>query len=171
LVDQAVELVDLPVEVLLIANHAGADGRTQRPRVVQSIQRRAIVRENNRWLDPCCAARQVVKSERSGRWEMLSQRKVLEGGPGEFIARLPFLVSNPTAYSAVPFVVTVLLQPEARGRAVQHTEESEVVVLGRALRQLDNWGRAVEHLAAAVEDKMIVSGDEGEGDGRSVGVV
>jgi hypothetical protein len=75
------------------------------------------------------------------------------------ITWLPSLVTNPTAYATVAFVVAHLFQPEASRRAVQQPEQGEVVVLARARRELDDRRRAVEDLAAPVEDEVVVGGN------------
>ena len=58
------------------------------------------------------------------------------------------------------------LHPKARRGAVQVAEQGEVVGFGGVVGQLDDGGGLFEDLAAAVEDEMVVGGDEGEGDGQ-----
>jgi hypothetical protein len=41
-----------------------------------------------------------------------------------------------------------------------------MIILGGLAGQLDNRGRTVEDLAAAVENEVVVGGDEGKGDGE-----
>ena len=59
-----------------------------------------------------------------------------------------------------------LLHPEAGRRAVEVRDEGEVVVFGGVLGELDDWGRLLEDFSSAVEDEVVVGGDEGEGDGE-----
>ena len=40
-----------------------------------------------------------------------------------------------------------------------------MVFFGGVLGELDDGSRTVEHLATTVKDKVVVGGDEGEGDG------
>ena len=44
-----------------------------------------------------------------------------------------------------------------------------MIVFAAAGRQLDDWCRTVEDLAAAVEDEVVVGGDLAEGDGQRLG--
>jgi hypothetical protein len=59
-----------------------------------------------------------------------------------------------------------LFHPEARCGAVEQAEQSEVILLTGIAGQLDDRGRAVEHLPAAVEYEMVMRSHEGKGDGQ-----
>ena len=52
-----------------------------------------------------------------------------------------------------------LLQPEARGRTVEHPEQRKMLVLARSLGQLDDRRGLLEHLPAAVEHEVVVGRD------------
>jgi ketosteroid isomerase-like protein len=49
-----------------------------------------------------------------------------------------------------------LLRPETGRGAVEQAEQSQVVRLGGGRRQLDDRRGPVEHLAATVEDEVVV---------------
>jgi hypothetical protein len=66
---------------------------------------------------------------------------------------------------AFMFTSADLLHPKARRGAIEQAEQGEMIVLGGIAGQLDNRGRTVEDLAAAVEHEVVVGGDEGKGDG------
>src|SRR3546814_15643885 len=57
-----------------------------------------------------------------------------------------------------------LLNPKTRCRAVQQPDQAKMPILAGVRRQLDHRCGAVEHLAAAIQHKVVVGGDEGEGD-------
>ena len=59
-----------------------------------------------------------------------------------------------------------LLHPKTGGRAVEQTQQGEVIGFRRAGGELDHRRGTVENLAAPVEDELVVGGDEGEGDGE-----
>ncbi len=63
-------------------------------------------------------------------------------------------------------IVTHLLQPEAGGRGVEEAEQADMVVFRGTRRQLDDWRRLLEDLAAAVERKVVVRSDFAESDGE-----
>ena len=67
---------------------------------------------------------------------------------------------------AFMFARAYLLHPKARRGAVEQAEQGEMIVLGGIAGQLDDWGRTVEDLPAAVEHEVVVGGDEGKGDGQ-----
>ena len=71
---------------------------------------------------------------------------------------------DPSPIPLLPFVWKHLLHPKTRRGAVEQPEQGEVIVLGGVGGQLDDRGRPIEHLAAAVEHEVVVSRDEGEGD-------
>ena len=56
--------------------------------------------------------------------------------------------------------------PEARSRTVEQSQQAEVVVLRGRGWQLDDWGRLLEHLAATVQDEVVVRGDLAEDNGE-----
>ncbi|MGH9848142.1 MAG: hypothetical protein ACREEM_56385 [Blastocatellia bacterium] len=48
------------------------------------------------------------------------------------------------------FVVKDLLHPEARRRTVEQPQQSQMLILRRLYRQLDDWRLTIEDFAAAI---------------------
>ena len=176
---EAVELVALPVEFLLQGNHhaaVGVPGRTpgfertlecwpDRGRRVGQCADRPVADDGGRrerGLDVGEGLKAAGDVERARGGE----REGFESGAGELVPQFPLLVTYAPPDSAVSFIDEDLLHPKAGSRTIEHAEECEVVCLCRLCRQFDDGSRPVEHLAAAVEDEVVVRGDEGEGNGE-----
>ncbi len=80
--------------------------------------------------------------------------EVLEGNGG-----LP----RPSIVDRAALVVEHLLHPEAGRGAVEQPEHREVIRLRGPRRQLDDRRGLFEHLAAAIQDEVVVGRDEGKG--------
>src|SRR5699024_9897182 len=88
----------------------------------------------------------------------VGEGKVLEGGSGKFVARLPSFIADPAADTAISLVVAVLLEPEARGRRVEHAAQVEGLVLAGSFAQLDHRRRLREHLPYPVQHERAMRG-------------
>ena len=178
---KSVEAVALPVQLLLQCDHL-LDGSAVVLRVCNfaTISRmarseRATDRSGRVTVRRC---RELVESV--VRASTVGTRVAARQGAGRQLrASLPVnsygtrshrFAAMPPSTPPSAFVVEDLLHPEARRRTVEEPEQSEVVVLSCARRQLDDRGRLLEHLPAAVEHEMVVRGDECEDDreGRAV---
>ena len=63
-----------------------------------------------------------------------------------------------------PLVVAHLLEPKTRHRRIEQPEQPQVLVFAAASGQFDNRRGLLEHLATAIQHKVVVGGDFGEGD-------
>ena len=64
------------------------------------------------------------------------------------------------------FVLTSRLQPEARGGGIEEAKQAQVFGFRSTCRQLNDRSRTFEHLAAAIEDEVVVRSDVAECDGQ-----
>src|SRR5262249_40002760 len=83
------------------------------------------------------------------------------------VESLPSLIRYAATDAAVSSVHERLLHPEAGDRGVEKTQQTEMVVFGSLLRQLDHWCSAVENFAPAVKHEVVMRCYKGEGDGES----
>src|SRR5947209_4172484 len=94
------------------------------------------------------------------------QRECTQLGRVMFVAELVSLIRRCSLGARSAFIVTSLLHPEASRRTVEKTQNSEMIVLRGRTRQFDDRGSAVEHFASAIEDEMVVRGNEGKDQGQ-----
>ena len=171
-VEEAVERVDLEVELFLESNLTAAESGGFGARGVEGgaggggesagdegggEERGVLLGEGVEGSRPT-APRPPPNREREGR--KLGAVVLPEVFEGDRALPCPALVDG------APLAEEGLLHPEARRRAVQEAEEIEVSVLGCGCGQFDDGGRPVEDPPAAVEDEVVVRGDKGEGDGQ-----
>lgn len=167
---EAVEAVAEPVELLLQRDHEAQvelvlrAARLERPAQPGRVRPRARVAQDRADRALSAGPRQLVEALRVGRREREVRRDREELHLRRVVLEelLPVRRCDATALSPQALVVEDLLHPEARGRRVEQAQQREVVVLGRARRELDDRRAAVEDLAAAVEDEVVVGGDERE---------
>jgi hypothetical protein len=74
----------------------------------------------------------------------------------------PRLCRDASPFTAKPFVLRHLAQEKGCRRTVQVSKELKVVILVRALWQLDDRRRLLEDTAAAIEGEVVMSGHLGK---------
>ena len=113
---EAVELVDFPVEFLLLGDHAVAQGELVRLRLSEQVVGRGGLLDEGAHLLRGQFLRERVERPSTFQRQRLGQREVLQRGPGELVEPLPLGTRDAAPVPSVALVVAVLLQPEARGR-------------------------------------------------------
>ncbi len=164
---EPVEPITAPVQLLLQGDHPAAEGQRSPPGRVQGGAGRGLPGAEGGGEAGGELLREAVQAAGEVGGVGFGEGELLELG-AVVLEALPSLRSAiPPPMPPLPrpaLVVADLLHPEAARGAVQQPEQGEVVVLARARRELDDRRRAVEDLAAPVEDEVVVGGDEGEGD-------
>src|SRR5690606_25407985 len=118
---QAVEPVDLPVQLLLQRDHPRSDGVPLGLRLRQPLAGRHRLSRHRRWTYCRQSLRQSIQLPRQLQRIVRWQRELLQLGSSELVSVRPALSTNPCTLvpnRVATFGVADLLQPEARGRAV-----------------------------------------------------
>src|SRR5690606_19510603 len=168
--DQSIGPVDLPVQLLLLEDHAGPEVLPITATGLYGLEDRLRTRRragnDSRWAHLRESLRQCVQTStrwsRQRRWE----RELLELRPGELPEPFPHFRTGLLVDATDALEVADLLEPEAGRGRVEDAEELQVLGLCRRLRQLDHRRGLLEHLPAPVQHEVVVRRHEGEGDGK-----
>src|SRR5260370_10234584 len=122
--EQPITAVNVPVKLLLTRDHAGPGVLMLHSRGNKPLSRRDACRTHRRRLHSAQPPRQLIQLPSGLKRQVRWKRKLLQFCSSELVEPLPASACNTTALSAVSLVVTDLLEPGTRGRAVEDNQHS-----------------------------------------------